>query len=257
MLKRFYPRVEKLLLETQKTLLLETQKTLLLETQKTLRLQLWRHRWQNGNQPRLFSFVGKDESRRGPGLANKVDGSKFKSAIVNSCHGKPRRCELVHCLGGRGFLLWAFLAFFLWLLPLDTSVVQNNGVQSLCGPFEGVQSVWYPGNLVVLILKTFHTPLVVIEQIIEFELKGPDSTGRTRNPKTSYFDNKTKISMKNTSSSELLLTVKYTAECNVPCFPLPGPRQLQNLSKKRLWLNVNCKQKGGLNNLMFSIDFKS
>ena len=105
---------------------------------------------------KAFFICGK----KGPGLANKVDGGKFNSAIVNCCHGKPRRCELVHCLGGRGFLLWASLAFFLWLLPLDAWVVQNNGVQSLCSPFEGIQSVWYPGNLVFLILKTFHTPLV-------------------------------------------------------------------------------------------------
>ena len=35
-----------------------------------------------------------------------------------------------------------------------------------------------------------------IEQIIEFELRGPGPPGRTCNPKTGYFNDKTKISKK-------------------------------------------------------------
>ena len=80
-----------------------------------------------------------------------------------------------------------------------------------------------------------------IEQIIEFELTGPGPPGRTCNAKTGYFHDKTKISKENKSLSELLLTAKYIAEGNVPCFPTPGPSQLQNLSKKCYVLEVTCK----------------
>ena len=52
-----------------------------------------------------------------------------------------------------------------------------------------------------------------IKQIIEFQLKGAGpqptcnpKTSSTCTPKTGYFENKTKISKKNKSSSELLLT---------------------------------------------------
>ena len=44
-----------------------------------------------------------------------------------------------------------------------------------------------------------------IEQIIEFELRGLEPHGRTCNPKTGYFYDKTNISKKNKSLSELLL----------------------------------------------------
>ena len=50
-----------------------------------------------------------------------------------------------------------------------------------------------------------------IEQIIEFELRGPGLYGRTWNAKTGYFHGKTKISKKNKSSSELIRTAKYIA----------------------------------------------
>ena len=62
-----------------------------------------------------------------------------------------------------------------------------------------------------------------IEQIIEFESMGPGPSGRTCNPTTDYFYDKTKISKENKSSSELLLTAKNIAEDNVSCFPSPGP----------------------------------
>ena len=81
------------------------------------------------------------------------------------------------------------------------------------------------------------------EQIIEFELKGPGTPARTCNSKTDYFHDKTKISKDNKFSSESLLPAKHIAEGNVPCFPSPGPSQLQNLSKNCLVLNENCKQK--------------
>ena len=54
---------------------------------------------------------------------------------------------------------------------------------------------------------------------IEFELKGPELLGHTCNPKTGYFQDKTRISKKNRSSREILLTAEYIAESNVPCFP--------------------------------------
>ena len=54
----------------------------------------------------------------------------------------------------------------------------------------------------------------------------------TYNPKIGYLNDETKIFEENKSFSELLLTTKYIAEGNVPCFPSPGLSQLQNLSKK-------------------------
>ena len=48
-----------------------------------------------------------------------------------------------------------------------------------------------------------------IEQITEFELRGPGLPGCTCNAKTGYFHGKTKISKENKSSSELLIPAKY------------------------------------------------
>ena len=69
-----------------------------------------------------------------------------------------------------------------------------------------------------------------IAQIIE--LRGLSPHCRTCNPKTGYFQDKTKISNENKSSSELLLTFKFIAKGNVPCYPSPGLRHLQNLKRK-------------------------
>ena len=61
---------------------------------------------------------------------------------------------------------------------------------------------------------------MLIEQIIEFELKVPRHLGpdRTCIPKTGYFHDKTKIS-KAKSSIEVLFNAKHIAKGNVPCFP--------------------------------------
>ena len=163
MLKRFYPSVEELFCSRLKTFL-DCSYDVIIEAK-------W---WP---VKAFFSFVGKDESRRGPGQANTVDGGPAQICNRESLPWQPRRCELVHCLGGRGFFLWAFLDFFLWLLPLDASVVQNNAVQSLCGPSEGIQSVWHPGNPRKQILKTFHTPLVRYDLSFLFNQLKPYSSG--------------------------------------------------------------------------------
>ena len=75
---------------------------------------------------------------------------------------------------------------------------------------------------------------IVIKQIIEFELRAPGPPGRTCNHKTGYFHDKTKISKKNKSSSELLLTARCTIlqKAMYLASPSPEPSQLQNLSKK-------------------------
>ena len=67
-----------------------------------------------------------------------------------------------------------------------------------------------------------------IEQIIEFESRGPRAPSCTCNPKTSYFYDKTKIGKENLRVN---VADKYI-EGNVLCFPIPGPSQLQNLFKK-------------------------
>ena len=50
-----------------------------------------------------------------------------------------------------------------------------------------------------------------VEQIIEFELRGPGPLSRTCNAKLIIFMRKTKISKKNKFTSALLLTAKYIA----------------------------------------------
>ena len=45
-------------------------------------------------------------------------------------------------------------------------------------------------------------------------------------------------------------------ECNATSFPLPGPSQLQILSKKCRILHVNRKQKEDCNKLILSIGFQ-
>ena len=64
---------------------------------------------------------------------------------------------------------------------------------------------------------------MLIEQVIEFKLRGPGPPDCTRTSTTGYFYNKTKISRENL---RLNLLLKYcTRQCT---FPLPGPNHLHN-----------------------------
>ena len=74
-----------------------------------------------------------------------------------------------------------------------------------------------------------------IKQTIEFELRGPDPPGCTCNAKTGYFSARRRSSRKiNLRVNYYLLLSTYIARGSVPCFPSPGPSQLQNLSKKKI-----------------------
>ena len=66
---------------------------------------------------------------------------------------------------------------------------------------------------------------MLIEQIIEFELRGLGPPHRTCTQTTGYFHDKTKICKKN-------LPVDHYFLLNIPHFPLPGPIHLQNLTPK-------------------------
>ena len=77
---------------------------------------------------------------------------------------------------------------------------------------------------------------MLIEQIIEFGLRGLWSSARTTTPTNGYFHDKTKVSKAN-------LPVNYIyceniAVGNMPYFRLPGPNHLQNLTPKCKILNV-------------------
>ena len=84
---------------------------------------------------------------------------------------------------------------------------------------------------------------MLIEQIIEFELSGPGSPGRTYTPTAGYFHDKTKISKKYLRLGYYLL-LKY---CRKQCTLFP-PTQAKSLTKlnpkiqdfKRV-LELNCK----------------
>ena len=84
---------------------------------------------------------------------------------------------------------------------------------------------------------------MLIEQIIEFELRVPKPPGRTFTPITGYFHDKTKISQKNLRVDCYLL-LKY---CRRQCTLLP-PTWAKSLTKfnpkmqdfKRV-LDSNCK----------------
>ena len=62
---------------------------------------------------------------------------------------------------------------------------------------------------------------MLIEQIIEHQLRGPGPPGRTCTLITSYFHDKTKISKENLRVDYYLLL--NVARDNAPYFPLPGP----------------------------------
>ena len=62
-----------------------------------------------------------------------------------------------------------------------------------------------------------------IEKIIELELRGPGPPGRTCNPKTGYFHDKTKISKESLRVHYYVLLKILYVKSNVTCFPLSGP----------------------------------
>ena len=74
---------------------------------------------------------------------------------------------------------------------------------------------------------------MLIEQIIEFELRGPEPPGRICSLllKTGYFHDKTKMLKANLQTSELVFAAKNIAEGNVPCYPTPRPSHLQNITQ--------------------------
>ena len=62
---------------------------------------------------------------------------------------------------------------------------------------------------------------MLVEQIIEFDLRGPKPPGSTYTPTTGYFHEKTKIFKENLRVDHYLL-LKYCSTGNIPCFPIPG-----------------------------------
>ena len=100
---------------------------------------------------------------------------------------------------------------------------------------------------------------MLIEQIIGLQLRGAGPHDCTCTPINGYFRDKTKISKTNFREDYYLL-LKYSRG-NVPCFPLPWPYHLQLKFRTKMQgvkrvLDLNCKQKGRLNNLNFSIGFQ-
>ena len=67
---------------------------------------------------------------------------------------------------------------------------------------------------------------VLIEQISEFELRGPGPSGRICTSKTSNFYDNTKISKQNFRLDYCLLLKYCTRECTL--LSLPGSNNLQN-----------------------------
>ena len=58
-----------------------------------------------------------------------------------------------------------------------------------------------------------------IEQIIEFELRGPAPSGRTWNPKTGYFYDETKISKENIWVDYYLIALSWCPSWSTPGKP--------------------------------------
>ena len=71
---------------------------------------------------------------------------------------------------------------------------------------------------------------MLIKQIIEFELRGPEPPSHTCTPITAYFYDKAKIFEESFQVDYYLLL--NIAEGNVPFFLLLGPIHLQNLALK-------------------------
>ena len=84
---------------------------------------------------------------------------------------------------------------------------------------------------------------MLIEQIIEHQLRGPGPPGRTCTPITGYFHDKTK-----TSKENLLIYCYNVARDNAPYFPLRGPNHFQlkfnsKMQDVKCVLDLNCKKK--------------
>ena len=64
---------------------------------------------------------------------------------------------------------------------------------------------------------------MLIEQIIEFEVRGHGPPGRTCTPTTGYFPDKTKISKESLRVDYFIIYCYNIAQGNVLYFPQPGP----------------------------------
>ena len=73
---------------------------------------------------------------------------------------------------------------------------------------------------------------MLIEQIIELQLRGSGLPDQTCTPITGYFHYKTKISKENLRVDYYLLL--NVARDNAPYFPLPGPNHLQLKSNSKM-----------------------
>ena len=86
---------------------------------------------------------------------------------------------------------------------------------------------------------------MLIELIIEFELRGPGPPGRTRTPITDYFHDKTKISKENLRMDYYLLLKYCTRQCAL--LPPTWAKLLTKLSTKmqdiKRFLDLNCEKK--------------
>ena len=73
---------------------------------------------------------------------------------------------------------------------------------------------------------------MLIERIIELQLRGPGPPDQTCTPITGYFHDKTKISKENLRVDYYLLL--NVARDNAPYFPLPRPNHLQLKSNSKM-----------------------
>ena len=77
---------------------------------------------------------------------------------------------------------------------------------------------------------------MLIEQITEFELRGPGPPGRTCTPIADYFHDKTKFSKKNLRADYYLLLKYCRRQCAL--LSLPGPNHEQYFAPKCKILKV-------------------
>ena len=92
---------------------------------------------------------------------------------------------------------------------------------------------------------------MLIEQIIEFELRGPGPFGRTCTPITGYFHDITKISNENRQVDYHLLLNYYRRQCTL--LPLPQLNHLQKTNARFLTcFGLKLQVKRRLNKLNLS-----